>query len=971
MLRMKKRAISFLLTASMIVFVTGFFTFDFHASHAQAANLSIFNFSDPLNDFTQVYSRQNNIQLDTASAALYFEGDSSRLTRTNTNAGSFTYNRGKISGFSIKTYYNGSLGTINVYTSREGSNWTSIPYATDTPVSTGSSWYRTNLTPNAPIPYNTNYLKIEIVTSGNGQVWGTQIAQVNLKTEGMGLNFFDDLDDYSKVYSQSSNMNLDIAGSADYFENDASRAVKIDNNPGNMVYHQNNSIGFDIKVYYHGASVGDLNIYTSPDGTVWTPQTYSASVPVSTNSSTAWHRTNLTPTSPLPPNTNYLKIEIIATDNGLSWGTQIAEVRLAVINYTDNLNDLTKTYMSTSNIGLDTSSAALYFEGDTSRATRSDNNTGSFIYYKHDIASFNIKTYYNGSLGTLNIYTSRDGGKWVKQPYLIDAPVHTSSSWYRTYLSPDGKLPSETNFIKIEIVSAGNGQSWGTEIGQVNLAISEFNDELNNLDFTYAHSANVQFDVSGASDYFEGDPVRLSRANSNSAFVTYNKNNMTDFAIKTYYSGTLGSLNLYRSTDGVTWTSIAYTQAFTVPTGWGWYRTYLKPAAALPSSTHYLKIEIAGSGNGLAWGTQIGNVSIQAFNDPVAEINTILQQKGKVFKEVVGSTHVAGTYHLTTTNFLNEGADQLKNLGTDVIKVYMDMITYADNNGVPAYQARYYNWNSNWGVMSTLTQLAQHSYFVDLFNKPFKTYVITTLQPDTIDIHAQLSAPAMAAALQTEYDQIYNLTVHLLNTYRNTGKTFILQNWESDWMIQGPNGTSNQAISNMIQWMNKRQDAVNQARIDVQPQGVNVYNAIEVNAVVAGMQGSVSAVNNIVPYTYTDLYSYSAYDSTYDQHSFKAALDYFKTKAPDSAAFGNNNVYVGEIGRPEMIYGDRNTFGNILTNIKVALQNDVPYILFWQLYDNHSSVVNSNNLYDHAGFWLIKPTGEKSILWPTLQQLMK
>ena len=45
-------------------------------------------------------------------------------------------------------------------------------------------------------------------------------------------------------------------------------------------------------------------------------------------------------------------------------------------------------------------------------------------------------------------------------------------------------------------------------------------------------------------------------------------------------------------------------------------------------------------------------------------------QATKDVRDIVGVTHVAGLYHLTDKDFLNEGADQILALGSRVIKVW-------------------------------------------------------------------------------------------------------------------------------------------------------------------------------------------------------------------------------------------------------------------------------------------------------------
>ena len=78
--------------------------------------------------------------------------------------------------------------------------------------------------------------------------------------------------------------------------------------------------------------------------------------------------------------------------------------------------------------------------------------------------------------------------------------------------------------------------------------------------------------------------------------------------------------------------------------------------------------------------------------------------------------------------------------------------------------------------------------------------------------------------------------------------------------------------------------------------GVTVAHAIEVNLLAQAMEGRVTAVNQIVPKTHADLYSYSSWDLGFDRRRLTQALDYLAAKAPDSALYGARNLVLGEVG---------------------------------------------------------------------------
>ncbi len=136
-------------------------------------------------------------------------------------------------------------------------------------------------------------------------------------------------------------------------------------------------------------------------------------------------------------------------------------------------------------------------------------------------------------------------------------------------------------------------------------------------------------------------------------------------------------------------------------------------------------------------------------------------------ENILGVTHVAGKYYFGVEDFLNEGADRLLALGTKVIKVWFHRVDEK------------YPWNSTWPTMNNLVEQAQAPYFVELFAKPFTTFILLA-QTEVSWFQDGMTSGELAA----EQLEFYNLTTHLLNTYQDTGKTFILQHWEGDSLIR-------------------------------------------------------------------------------------------------------------------------------------------------------------------------------------------
>ncbi len=397
-------------------------------------------------------------------------------------------------------------------------------------------------------------------------------------------------------------------------------------------------------------------------------------------------------------------------------------------------------------------------------------------------------------------------------------------------------------------------------------------------------------------------------------------------------------------------------------------------------------------------------------------------------RDIVGVTHVAGLYHLTDKDFLNEGADQILALGSRVIKVWF----WAGQNGrVPES----YRYHSQWPKVTTLVEGARTPYFKDLFAKPFTTYilVVTSLGRDEGYWREGISDEQK----KDEQRQFYDLTKYLLTEYKGTGKTFVLQHWEGDWLVRG-NYKGDQepapaALANMIEWLNARQAGVDQARQEVErqfvsrarvaavppairgqdaldtdavkpapsevegmtatrQQGVHVYHAAEVNRVVQSMRtGFPSLTNKVLPHTHVDLVSYSAWDAAAEHYDdpqvLHDALDFIAANAPASAdlgsqtqsfAFGgpvgHRNVYVGEFGMPENVYSLDKVQTAIPNAVRTALDWGCPYIVYWELYCNElkdptaKPPVKSNDVV--RGFWLIRPDGTKTWAWDYFHGLL-
>lgn len=346
--------------------------------------------------------------------------------------------------------------------------------------------------------------------------------------------------------------------------------------------------------------------------------------------------------------------------------------------------------------------------------------------------------------------------------------------------------------------------------------------------------------------------------------------------------------------------------------------------------------------------------------------------------DVLGSTHVTGRYYHTKKDYLNEGVDEVLAMGSRVIKLWF----YAKRHEHPH---AVYPFNSDWEEVDNLVEGAKLPYWKVVFDKPFTSYILCVTSFGRHDGYWVDGVSQKDA--RDEMRQFYELTKHFLTTYKNTGKTFVFQHWEGDWMTRARNENqfdenvppSQFVFDNMIKWLNARQAGVNKAREEFGEEGVRVLHAAEVNRVVTSMlEGKPNMVNKVIPFTNVDLVSYSAYDSTFSilegkEDLFGSAIDFIKQNLPPSAAFGDNSVYIGEFGVPENEYTEEQTKKVLPYSVETALNKKCPYIVYWQLYCNESKQgvkVPSWNNEDYRGFWLIRPDGSKTWVWHYFYELL-
>jgi len=180
----------------------------------------------------------------------------------------------------------------------------------------------------------------------------------------------------------------------------------------------------------------------------------------------------------------------------------------------------------------------------------------------------------------------------------------------------------------------------------------------------------------------------------------------------------------------------------------------------------------------------------------------------------------------------------------------------------------------------------------------------------------------------------------------------------------------------MIELLNTRQKAVDDAKRDTKHKNVQVYHYTEANLVGKELQ---SVTNDVVPHVNVDYVSYSCYDSLgwggktwlktgkEQRDHLKKSLDYIESKLKPKKGIQGKRVFIGEFAfRRNLLKSpflndpySRNVF-------QAAIEWGCPFVLYWEMYNNE---VNEDGT--HRGYWLIDNNGIKTQLYHTYKRFYK
>jgi hypothetical protein len=333
------------------------------------------------------------------------------------------------------------------------------------------------------------------------------------------------------------------------------------------------------------------------------------------------------------------------------------------------------------------------------------------------------------------------------------------------------------------------------------------------------------------------------------------------------------------------------------------------------------------------------------------------------FNYVLGTQTIGKAYQLTDKPFLVETAEAIHQMGSNLLKIAMSSRSYGKNYGLKRRD----------DIRSLADMATREPSVKAVLDMPFGIYQIWAYCFTSGWWADGLSEAERAA----EYEEMYAFARHLLRTYNGSGKTFLLGHWEGDWHLHRnydrKKDPSPERIQGMIEWLNTRQKAIDDAKRDVGHSDVALYHYTEVNLVQKAISGGVCLTNNVLPHVDVDYVSYSSYDTINNvrgnaREKLHEALDYVESKLPPKDGVPGRRVFIGEYGYPltSRQVGSAEKQDEYARDLcRAALEWGCPYVLFWEMYCNCDEYKETGK---HRGMWLIDDTGRKQPFYYTLQR---
>jgi hypothetical protein len=373
-----------------------------------------------------------------------------------------------------------------------------------------------------------------------------------------------------------------------------------------------------------------------------------------------------------------------------------------------------------------------------------------------------------------------------------------------------------------------------------------------------------------------------------------------------------------------------------------------------------------------------GILSVTAFSQiSLKKENNTSKQKLDLwsYNYSIGTQTVGSKYKFTDETMLVETAQQIKEMGSNLLKFSMHPRYCTENYGLPENKK-----------INSLTKLATLEPSVKkVLDMDFKffhiwTYGFSQYTPEPAGAKDDTAQIKFINGFSKKYEkalykELYEFASHLLKTYNNSGKVFYLGNWEGDWHLRSDYDRTKpvnlKTLEGMTRWAKTRQKAIDDAKRDVKHNDVAIYNYIEVNLVRKAMKepNAKVVVNSIVNKVNPDYVSYSSYDATNPfkteaslSKTLQESLEYIASQlTPKKGLPEGKRVWIGEYGSPSIHHNDEMQNLRSIWTIKAALSWGTPYVLYWEMYNNEIKKETG----EQVGYWLIDDVGKKQPIWHT------
>lgn len=331
------------------------------------------------------------------------------------------------------------------------------------------------------------------------------------------------------------------------------------------------------------------------------------------------------------------------------------------------------------------------------------------------------------------------------------------------------------------------------------------------------------------------------------------------------------------------------------------------------------------------------------------------QQAIAGYDYVLGTQAIGGRTRFGNGNPLLEQAGAIRAIGSNILKISLSRRA-----------ARHYGTEASADKAHTVLQYVKGSPVMQqALDMNFKYYQLWVHSFTPSNWRNGVS-PEEAHAY---YKEMYNLAAWLLTRYSGTGKVFLLGNWEGDWMLNGRHEPDikppTRAIKGMIDWLNIRQKAIDDAKAAVPHKDVQLYQYVEVNLVKRALKGKPSVAYSVLPKTNVDMVSYSSYEAIKGSHRPNLAaikqplttiVHYLEGQLHPKAGLPfERRVFIGEFGyhanaaKPMTV---KQQFLKSRYVMQAAIRLHLPFALIWQLNNNEYALNGTSkemSLVDESG----------------------